>query len=215
MGREAWSRPGTDAEVASMAALLDDALRSGSLGLSGNWFDTDRRGELVPSRLADDAELEALLSVLARYPGALLQTIIRDDANAAPRARPGGDRGRSGAVARRWHRRGPRRRAGRDLPRWRRRTGPSSIGIRVEHRHRGHPGLAPPRERSGRSQGGAAGRPVVAGAGPPRLGPSARRAELVPRGSAPPGDPERSGGRARTGGDLAAPARRRSRSPPV
>ncbi len=80
MGREAWDRAATDAEVVSMVALLDDALRAGSLGLSGNWFDTDRRGDLVPSRRADDRELQALLAALARCPGALLQTIIRDDA---------------------------------------------------------------------------------------------------------------------------------------
>lgn len=81
LGPEAWERAATDDEITAMAALLDDALRAGSLGLSGNWFDTDRSGALVPSRLADDRELDALLGVLARYPGALLQTIIRDDAH--------------------------------------------------------------------------------------------------------------------------------------
>ena len=79
MGRAAWERAATDDELDAICALLDDALRAGSLGVSGNWFDTDRQGELVPSRLGDDHELDALLAVLARYPGALLQTIIRDD----------------------------------------------------------------------------------------------------------------------------------------
>ena len=79
MGRAAWERPGTDDEIAAMTALLHDAMRTGSLGLSGNLFDTDRSGALVPSRLADDAELSALLAVLGEYPGAILQTITRDD----------------------------------------------------------------------------------------------------------------------------------------
>jgi N-acyl-D-amino-acid deacylase len=79
MGRAAWERAATDDEIAAIAALLDDALRSGSLGLSSNWFDTDRRRDLVPSRLADDRELEVLAGVLARYRGTMLQTIIRDD----------------------------------------------------------------------------------------------------------------------------------------
>lgn len=79
MGPAAWERAATDDEVATMTVLLDDAMRAGSLGVSGNLFDTDRSGALVPSRLADDAEVEALLAVLAQYPGALLQTITRDD----------------------------------------------------------------------------------------------------------------------------------------
>ncbi len=80
MGRAAWERPATDDEIAAMCGLLHDALRAGSLGVSNNLFDTDRSGALVPSRLADDAELRALLGVLAEYPGALFQTITRDDA---------------------------------------------------------------------------------------------------------------------------------------
>jgi N-acyl-D-aspartate/D-glutamate deacylase len=80
LGRAAWDRPATDDEIATLAALLDDALRAGALGLSSNWFDTDRSGALVPSRLSDGRELDALFAVLARYPGAILQTIIRDDA---------------------------------------------------------------------------------------------------------------------------------------
>ena len=79
MGPDAWVRAATDDEISVMAGLLDDALRAGSVGLSSNWFDTDRNGDPVPSRQADDRELDALLTVLARQPGALLQTIIRDD----------------------------------------------------------------------------------------------------------------------------------------
>lgn len=80
MGRAAWERPATGEEILAMEALLHDAMRAGSLGVSGNLFDTDRQGALVPSRLADDAEVAALLGVLAQYPGAIFQTITRDDA---------------------------------------------------------------------------------------------------------------------------------------
>jgi N-acyl-D-aspartate/D-glutamate deacylase len=78
MGRAAWERAATEAERVHMAELLDDALAHGSLGLSSNWFDTDRNRELVPSRLADDAELDLLFDVLARFPHATFQVIARD-----------------------------------------------------------------------------------------------------------------------------------------
>ncbi len=55
MGRDAWERAATADEVEAMAAFLDDALRAGSLGMSSNWFDTDRQRRLVPSRLATAA----------------------------------------------------------------------------------------------------------------------------------------------------------------
>lgn len=77
MGHEAWERAATAAEIVEMCRLLDDALAAGSLGMSSNWFDTDRDRRLVPSRLADDAELDALLDVIARHPGATFQIIAR------------------------------------------------------------------------------------------------------------------------------------------
>jgi N-acyl-D-amino-acid deacylase len=80
LGRDAWRRSATAAEVEAIAALLDDAMQAGSLGLSTNWFDTDRNRELVPGRLADDPELDALFAVLARYAGSIVQTIVRDPA---------------------------------------------------------------------------------------------------------------------------------------
>ena len=43
MGHDAWERAATTDEVDAMVALLDDALRAGSLGMSTNWFDTDRQ----------------------------------------------------------------------------------------------------------------------------------------------------------------------------
>ena len=78
MGRDAWERAATEPERNLMAELLDDALAHGSLGMSSNWFDTDRNRELVPSRYADDAELDLLFDVLARHPHATFQVIARD-----------------------------------------------------------------------------------------------------------------------------------------
>jgi N-acyl-D-aspartate/D-glutamate deacylase len=79
LGREAWERHATDDEIRAMCALLDDALGAGALGMSSNWFDTDRSRALVPSRRSDDRELDALCAVLAAHPGSILQTIIRDE----------------------------------------------------------------------------------------------------------------------------------------
>ncbi|MCM3886084.1 amidohydrolase family protein [Frankia sp. R82] len=75
LGLDAWNRAATAAEAAEMAALLDDALAAGAMGLSTNFFDYDRRERPLPSQLADDAELRALLEVLGRYPGATFEVI--------------------------------------------------------------------------------------------------------------------------------------------
>jgi N-acyl-D-amino-acid deacylase len=77
MGEEAWARAATPDEIVAMAALLDDALAAGSLGMSSNWFDTDRQRRLVPSRRSADDELDALLDVIARHRGATFQVIAR------------------------------------------------------------------------------------------------------------------------------------------
>lgn len=76
MGMDAWERAANPAEIATMCGLLDDALTAGSLGLSSNLLDHDSKDRPVPSMLADDAEYEALLDVLARHPGATFQVIV-------------------------------------------------------------------------------------------------------------------------------------------
>jgi N-acyl-D-aspartate/D-glutamate deacylase len=81
LGRDAWERAAELAEIDAMCRLLEDALGAGSLGLSSNWFDTDRQRRLVPSRLCDERELGALLDVLARHPGATFQVIARSPEN--------------------------------------------------------------------------------------------------------------------------------------
>jgi N-acyl-D-amino-acid deacylase len=77
MGEAAWERAATPEECQQMAAMLDDAMRNGALGLSTNLMDNDQHHRPVPSRLADDAEFEALFDVLGRYPRAIAQIEAR------------------------------------------------------------------------------------------------------------------------------------------
>jgi N-acyl-D-aspartate/D-glutamate deacylase len=76
LGMDAWNRAATRDETARMAAMLEEALKAGALGLSSNLHDHDGDDRPVPSLLADDAELGALIAVLARYPGTSLQVIV-------------------------------------------------------------------------------------------------------------------------------------------
>lgn len=76
MGQDAWSRAATPDEIKQMCALLDDALAAGAMGLSSNFLDYDKYERPLPSQQADDAELSALMDVVARYPGATLQVIL-------------------------------------------------------------------------------------------------------------------------------------------
>jgi N-acyl-D-aspartate/D-glutamate deacylase len=76
MGQEAWNRAATTDEIAQMCELLHDALAAGAIGFSSNYLDFDKYDRPLPSQLADDAEFDALLGVLARYPGATFQVIV-------------------------------------------------------------------------------------------------------------------------------------------
>jgi N-acyl-D-amino-acid deacylase len=69
MGDDAWNRAATDAEREQLVAVLAECLAAGALGLSTSFIDQDRHGNAVPSRAADDAELVALIDVLAAAPG--------------------------------------------------------------------------------------------------------------------------------------------------
>lgn len=76
LGMEAWERASTPEEIEHIAALLDDALAAGALGLSSNLMDHDGEDRPVPSMLADDAEFTALFDVLERYPAATTQVVV-------------------------------------------------------------------------------------------------------------------------------------------
>ena len=76
MGMEAWERAATPEETRRIAALLEDALAAGALGLSTNLMDHDGEDRPVPTLHADDAEFSALFEVLARHPGATVQVVV-------------------------------------------------------------------------------------------------------------------------------------------
>ncbi|MFM7274454.1 MAG: N-acyl-D-amino-acid deacylase family protein [Gammaproteobacteria bacterium] len=76
MGMAAWERVATPEEIARMAAMLEDAMAAGAMGLSTNFLDHDGNDRPVPTLVADDAEFSALIDVLARYPGSSLQVVL-------------------------------------------------------------------------------------------------------------------------------------------
>jgi N-acyl-D-aspartate/D-glutamate deacylase len=96
MGDEAWERAATPDEVGEMAAVLRDSLRAGAFGMSTSLgFDEDRTKRPVPSRLAEDAELGALIETLARedrflqfIPSPVPKYLTRDVSRVADLTRP-------------------------------------------------------------------------------------------------------------------------------
>jgi N-acyl-D-amino-acid deacylase len=75
MGDEAWERAATPDERQALASAFDDAMAAGAFGLSTSRIDVDARRRPVPSRLADDDELDALLAVLERRKSGLVEFI--------------------------------------------------------------------------------------------------------------------------------------------
>jgi N-acyl-D-amino-acid deacylase len=75
MGADAWERAATDDERAEIAALLDESVAAGAFGFSTSFFDADAQSRPVPSRLADAAELGALVEVLGRHGRGLIEFI--------------------------------------------------------------------------------------------------------------------------------------------
>lgn len=75
MGDAAWDRPADRTEREAMAGILGDAMRAGAWGLSTSFYDTDRRGRPVPSRVADSSEIDALLDVIAEAGRGLVEFV--------------------------------------------------------------------------------------------------------------------------------------------
>ena len=75
LGEAAWERPSSAEERAALARALDACLAAGAFGFSTSYHDRDRDNRLVPSALADDAELVALLDVLGRRGAGLVEFI--------------------------------------------------------------------------------------------------------------------------------------------
>lgn len=84
MGAEAWERPATGDERAKIAELAEECMQAGAFGMSTSiGFDEDRNKRPVPSRVADDAEFDALIDVLADR-GRFLQFISDPYAKRTP-----------------------------------------------------------------------------------------------------------------------------------
>jgi N-acyl-D-aspartate/D-glutamate deacylase len=66
MGTAARERAATDAEIAAMAAVLEEAMRAGGVGLSMTYVHKDERGEHLPCHYADLRELRALCRAMMR-----------------------------------------------------------------------------------------------------------------------------------------------------
>ena len=74
MGNESMHRCATPAEVEEMQKLLRECLQAGAVGLSTSFVDMDETLQPVPSRYADEGELDALCAVLGEE-GRLLQIV--------------------------------------------------------------------------------------------------------------------------------------------
>jgi N-acyl-D-aspartate/D-glutamate deacylase len=85
MGPDAWERTATDDERAQLVALLDESMAAGAFGFSTSYFDADAQSRPVPSRLADDAEREALVEVLGRPRRGLVEFIPNPPAQGGER----------------------------------------------------------------------------------------------------------------------------------
>ena len=66
MGPASQERVATDAEIAEMARLLEEAMAAGAIGLSTSYVDIDENMKPVPSRFADMREKIALCQAMAK-----------------------------------------------------------------------------------------------------------------------------------------------------
>jgi N-acyl-D-amino-acid deacylase len=78
MGEEAVEREATEAEIQRMRALVAEAMEGGALGISTNRNERHFRedGKPVSSRLATQAEFDALCEVLGDYNAGVIETIL-------------------------------------------------------------------------------------------------------------------------------------------
>lgn len=75
MGADSQERVATDAEIATMCELLEQAMAAGAIGLSTSYVDIDENLRPVPSRLADMREKMALCKAMAKSGRGTLQTV--------------------------------------------------------------------------------------------------------------------------------------------
>lgn len=67
MGEESMKRCATADEVQAMQQLLAECIEAGAVGLSTSYVDMDETLQPVPSRYADESELDALCEVLSAH----------------------------------------------------------------------------------------------------------------------------------------------------
>ncbi len=67
MGEESMKRCATADEVQAMQKLLAECIEAGAVGLSTSYVDMDETLQPVPSRYADESELDALCEVLSTH----------------------------------------------------------------------------------------------------------------------------------------------------
>lgn len=75
MGAAAQERTATDAEIAEMCALVEEAMTAGALGLSSSYVDVDEKMQPVPSRYADLRERIALCHAVRKSGRGVYQVV--------------------------------------------------------------------------------------------------------------------------------------------
>jgi len=75
MGPEAWTRHATPAEVETMCDILRATLRAGAWGLSMSFYDVDRTGRPIPTRVADLSEFDPLIDTIAQHGRGFLEVL--------------------------------------------------------------------------------------------------------------------------------------------
>jgi N-acyl-D-aspartate/D-glutamate deacylase len=91
LGDDCYARAATDDEIAQMVALLGQAMEAGAAGFSSSASPTqvDVHGRPVPSRLADEIELSALVAEVGRRKSASISYLprsVQEGLDAADRA---------------------------------------------------------------------------------------------------------------------------------
>lgn len=73
MGEAAFDRAATDCERNEIVSVVSSCLKAGAQGISLSFIDADSSGRPVPSRLADEAELIAVLEAIGSSESAVAQ----------------------------------------------------------------------------------------------------------------------------------------------
>jgi N-acyl-D-aspartate/D-glutamate deacylase len=76
VGEAAFDRASTDQERAAIAAIARSSMESGAYGVSVSFLDTDSSGRPVPSQLADDAELIAIMEAMSSTGRGIVEFVI-------------------------------------------------------------------------------------------------------------------------------------------